>query len=227
MSFVDQKRGPSPTGLASAIIVQAGIGAAVIAGLSVAGGVVEPPEILDTWDVRPTPPPEPEPLPEPEPKADAQPEVATEPPVTIPQPKLDFNQVRPDYETTEVIFDGPIVLKPRPEAEKPPAPPAPVPSFDPVSAKPRNDPGAWLSDRDYQSSWARRELTGVASFQLDIAATGKVTGCRITGSTGHSVLDKATCSLVQKRARFEPARGGNGEPVAGSYSSSVRWQLPE
>ena len=226
MSFVDQKRGPSPTGLASAIIVQASIGAFVVAGLSVTQ-FVQQGEEQEMEPIEYKLPPPPEPKPTPEPQAKQQPDVTTQPPVTIPQPKFELDQVRPDYETTEVIFDGPIILKPRPEVEKPPAPPAPVPSFDPISAKPRNDPGAWLSDRDYKSSWVRRELTGVASFRLDIATTGKVTGCRVTGSTGHSELDEATCALVQRRARFEPARGGNGEPVAGSYSSSVRWQLPE
>ncbi|MXO47826.1 TonB family protein [Erythrobacter vulgaris] len=226
MSFVDQKRGPSPTGIASAIIVQAAIGAAVITGLSVAGGVVDPPEILDTWDVRPTPPPEPVQPPEPEVKPDVRPEVTTELPVIIPKPEFDFDQIQPTYDSTELALDRPLVIEPGPVSEKPPAPPAPVPTFDSVSAKPRNDPGNWLSDRDYKSAWARRELTGVASFRLDIAATGRVTGCRITGSTGHSELDQATCSLIQRRARFEPARGSNGEPVAGSFSSSVRWQLP-
>ena len=225
MSFVDQKRGPSPTGIASAVIVQAAIGAAVITGLSVAGGVVELPEILDTWDVRPTPPPESEPIPEPQ--TQQQPEVASQPPITQPTPPIDFELPKATYETTEKIIERPIIVDTPRVDTKPPAPPAPVPSFSPISAKPRNDPGAWLSDRDYKSAWARRELTGVASFRLDISQTGKVTGCRITGSTGHSELDQATCSLVQRRARFEPARGSNGEPVAGSYSSSVRWQLPE
>lgn len=226
MSFVDQKRGPSPAGLASAVIVQTTIGAFVVAGLSVTQFVQKDDEReMEPIEYKLPPPPEPEPTPEPQ--TQQQPEVASQPPITQPVPPLDFPLPKAEYETTEAIVDRPIVLKPRPEVEKPPAPPAPVPSFSPVSAKPRNDPGAWLSDRDYKSAWARRELTGVASFRLDISQTGKVTGCRITGSTGHSELDKATCALVQSRAKFEPARGSNGEPVAGSYSSSVRWQLPE
>jgi protein TonB len=54
-----------------------------------------------------------------------------------------------------------------------------------------------------------------------------VTGCTITRSTGHAALDKATCDLVSKRGRFDAARDGNGKPVAGSYSNSVRWSIPE
>ena len=47
MSYVDQKQGPSPVGLASALIVQGAIGAMVVMGLSVATGAIEKPDILD------------------------------------------------------------------------------------------------------------------------------------------------------------------------------------
>lgn len=229
MSYITQKRGPSPAGLASAVIVQVAIGAVVITGLSVASGAIETREIVDTFDIKDTPPPEPEPLPEPEPQTEPQPQAATEPPVTVPQPPIELPRPQPDYRTTEKIIERPVVPRPLPTADRVPTPPppAPVPSFDPVSAKPRNNPGTWLRDTDYKSAWARRELQGVAAFTLDIAATGKVTGCRVTGSTGHGELDAATCDLLQRRAKFEPARGANGEAVAGQFSSSVRWVLPE
>ncbi len=106
-------------------------------------------------------------------------------------------------------------------------PPTPRPGFDAVSARPRNDPSRWLTDRDYRVNWARRGLSGIARFRLAIAADGKVTDCTITGSTGHSELDQATCALVARRARFEPARDNRGEAVAGQYQSTVRWDLPE
>ncbi|MBX7541103.1 TonB family protein [Qipengyuania sphaerica] len=223
MSYVDQKQGPSPAGMASALIVQGAIGALIVTGLSVATGVIKKREIVDTWEVRDPIPPEPEPMPEPE--TSQQPEVATEPPVTVPQPKFDFERPQPDYKTSEIIVDRPVIPIPQPTVE--PAPPAPVPSFPPVSARPRNDPGTWLRDSDYRTGWVRREYAGVAGFKLDISATGKVIGCRLTKSTGHAELDQATCRLVQQRAKFEPARGPNGEPVAGSYSSAVSWVLPE
>ncbi len=107
------------------------------------------------------------------------------------------------------------------------AKPEPISSFTPVGAKPRNDPAAWLSTDDYRPSWVRRKLTGLARFRLEIAANGRVTDCTLTGSTGHGVLDTATCKLVTQRARFEPARSGTGEAVASSYSGAVLWQLPE
>jgi periplasmic protein TonB len=70
-------------------------------------------------------------------------------------------------------------------------------------------------------------MTGKARFRLEIAADGRVTGCTITASSGHPQLDAATCALVSKRAKFQPARGSNGEPVAGTYSNAIDWQLPE
>lgn len=222
MSYVDQKSGPSPTGLASAVIVQAAIGALIVTGLTVSQAIIADPPRVDTFDVKKDPPP---PAPPPPEQAENVPDTPTTPPVNVPTPKFELDNSEPTIVTTTVP------LPPMPPVPRPSGPvveiPSPAATFTPVGAKPRNDPGAWLSDRDYRSSWARRELTGVATFRLDIAASGKVTGCRITGSTGHSQLDEATCRLVQQRAKFQPARGSNGEPVSGHYTGSVLWQLPE
>jgi protein TonB len=39
-------------------------------------------------------------------------------------------------------------------------------------------------------------------------------------------VDPATCRLYQRRARFTPARDDGGNPVAGTFTDRVRWQLP-
>lgn len=105
---------------------------------------------------------------------------------------------------------------------------APLPPlFDPVDASPLGNPANWITTADYRSSWIRREYTGTAHFTLQIDATGKVSGCSITGSTGYSALDEATCALLQRRARFTPATGAQGEAVQGRYSNSVNWTIPE
>ncbi|MDG6078763.1 energy transducer TonB [Erythrobacter litoralis] len=230
MSYIEQSNRPSPASLAAAIGVHAGLGAVLIAGLTVSG-VIKPPvddafPVIDFKLPETPPPPEPEPSTQPE-QFQAP---ATNPP-TVPQPKFNVNPRPTDIRTTELILPSVPTPQPGPITLDPPVP-QPLPSprdtgVDPVSAKPRNDPGAWLRDSDYKSSWARRDLTGVARFQLDISRMGTITGCRVTGSTGHGELDSATCALVQKRAKFEPARGKQGEPVAGTYSGAVRWELPD
>jgi protein TonB len=226
MSYITQSNRTSVGTIAAVEDIHAGVGALLVFGLTVSGAMPDIITRLPAKDIRDVPPPPPSPPP---PENTADPKESTAPPVFTPVPKLDLKPTPPIIDTTDLI--PPPIPSPQPgrgDIVLPkPAPPAPTPSFEPVPARPKNDPGRWLSNNDYRSNWARRELTGVARFRLEIAANGRVSNCTVTGSTGHSELDAATCSLVSKRARFEPARGGNGEPVAGSYTGSVLWQLPE
>ncbi|MGB7419034.1 MAG: energy transducer TonB, partial [Erythrobacter sp.] len=83
-----------------------------------------------------------------------------------------------------------------------------------------------ITDSDYRPSWINRNYSGRAGFTLTIDRNGKVDTCRITRSTGHSALDEATCRLLERRATFEPAKDGSGKKVAGTFSSSVNWRIP-
>ena len=229
MSYLDQTHRASPGSMAAVIAIHAGIGAALVLGLSVAGDVIETERAIPAFDIKdpPPPPPPPEIPPEAPPEATTPP---TSPPVTAPQPKLDLKPARPPVDARDIVLPPlPPVPVPRPSPSITPsvAWPAATPKIDPVAAAPRNDPTRWVTTDDYRSSWINREMTGTARFRLEIAANGTVQGCTITGSTGHAELDAATCSLVTRRAKFQPARGGDGQPVAGSYSSAVRWIVPE
>ncbi len=128
------------------------------------------------------------------------------------------------------IFDGTITKSlpiPAPKGPLTGTPgPSPSPLADPIGAVPRGNPGGWVTTSDYRTRWINEGLTGIASFTLKIDASGKVSDCAITKSTGHDVLDGATCRLLERRARFTPARNGKGEKVAGTYSSSINWQIP-
>ena len=105
---------------------------------------------------------------------------------------------------------------------------APMPSgLEPVAAAPRGDPGGWISDRDYRTSWVNRGYEGQAGFALTIDARGRISDCTITRSTGYDALDQATCRLLQRRARFEPARDSSGNAIAGRYTSTVNWTIPQ
>jgi protein TonB len=84
-----------------------------------------------------------------------------------------------------------------------------------------------VTNADYRSSWINREYTGTASFSVRVGANGRVEACSITGGSAPQELKDATCSLIQRRARFKPATNGNGDDVAGNYSSTVRWEIPE
>lgn len=227
MSYIENTNQTNKTGPVVAVVaIHAALGYVLVSGLAataieeVFSGPLPTTEYKD-----PPPPPPPTPEPDTQPDAATAPKVYT-PPVPTPLPPkpnfIDTTSELPDISDTIRI---PLPPAPTP---KPPVMPSPKPpAFDPVSASPKNSPGGWVTTNDYRSNWIRQEMTGTASFRLEIAANGKVTNCTITRSTGHGALDDATCSLISKRARFEPARDGNGEKTAGSYTSSIRWVLPD
>lgn len=119
-------------------------------------------------------------------------------------------------------------LQPAPQAVAAPIPVVvAAPRCTPRPATPRGNPGSWVSAGDYPSRAMRAELTGTVAFQVTVGVDGRVSGCRVTGSSGHAELDDATCRVVSRRARFDPASNEACQPAEGSYSSRVRWILPE
>lgn len=221
MAYLDTKRRPSAASLAAVIAVHGAVGAALILGLTVSGVIMTEPRIA-TFDRPATPPPPPPPKPD-----EAKPETARLDPF-VPRPPFPLPTQGPVISTTDA-FPPPLPPLPQPgpsEGLKPNLPAA-TPGFTAVAARPRNDPARWVSEADYRGDWIRRELTGKARFRLDIAADGRVTGCTIIASSGHPALDQATCTLVSRRARFQPALGEQGAPVAGSYTNAIDWRLPE
>lgn len=115
----------------------------------------------------------------------------------------------------------------------PPAPPivftAPPPPPPPTYARPpspRGNPGFWVTQNDYPSEALREEISGVTGFRLAVGTDGRVSQCEILSSSGSSLLDATTCTLMTRRARFNPARGGDGQPTLGFYSNRIRWVIP-
>jgi len=54
-----------------------------------------------------------------------------------------------------------------------------------------------------------------------------VADCQVTRSSGSPDLDQATCDNIRRRARFNPATDGDGNPTTGSYASTMRWVIPK
>lgn len=228
MNYVARANRPNPAAIFGAIGVPAIFGAVLITGLAVTGPIPLPDEILGTFDVKPeeVPPPPPEPVPEPEAR-----EAATQTPVEprfTPPPRPDtpfeFNQsaTGPITDLPDLGSDTLVPLDPVDFGT-----PGLGSGVAPVTATPRGEPGRWITDNDYRPRWVREEMSGRAGFALEINAEGRVSQCTITRSTGHAALDEATCRLLERRARFNPAQDSAGNPVAGSYTSSVNWQIPD
>lgn len=146
-------------------------------------------------------------------------------------------------EQTIVIRDPVIDLGPAPQASYaaedlggggdvgivafPTPTPSPVPSFTAIKAKPRGNPANWVTENDYPTSEIRLEHQGRTAFRVAVDAAGRVTGCTVTTSSGWPVLDATTCEKLTRRARFEAAIDSTGARTEGFYVGTVNWRLPE
>ena len=157
-------------------------------------------------------------LPPPPPPKDTPP-----PPVVAPPPPIRLSTAPPEVQAAR---EAPVISIPPPTAPPPPAPPPP-PKFTPKAPQPRNSPGSWATSDDYPTKAMREDRSGSTGFTVTVDTEGKVASCQVTRSSGHADLDDATCKLVTRRARFKPATDGEGNPTTGSYSNSVRWQIPQ
>ena len=85
-----------------------------------------------------------------------------------------------------------------------------------------------ISSDDYPPSALRNEEQGTVRVRLSIDTSGRVTNCSVTQSSGSSQLDSTTCRLLQRRARFTPARDNRGQPIADTITSPpIRWQIQQ
>ena len=216
--------------ITTTIGIHALIGAGLVAGLAVTTYVIpEPDKGLEASNVVLDIPPPPEPdviveQPSPQPRDR----------VVAPPRPFDFDS-RVDVDVTPNIPDNrPLVFNPG-ELDFPVAPPAPGPTVTPsptptiaaVSARPLNGPAGWISTDDYPRRDLQRGNEGSGSYRLVIGSNGRVDTCEMTASTGHSGLDRATCSVIKDVARFQPATDTSGARVMGTYTGNVTWRIPE
>ena len=222
MAYIDQTQDfrKRAAAIGGVVAIHAAIGLAVVTGLTVTG--LTPP--VDTWDpFTLTPEVKPTPQPTEQPKQQTQ-----ESQITAPTPRLDPIPDRTDdFPVADPVFDDrPFVVDPGPAIEQP-VEAHPSPSFTPRLARPRNAPSSWLSTDDYPRGPLVDEVEGVAAYRLIVGTTGRVSACEITRSTGNAQLDAATCKFIERRARFEPATDETGAKVVGSFTGTVKWEIPE
>ena len=61
----------------------------------------------------------------------------------------------------------------------------------------------------------------------DINEQGRAENCRVTGTSGNTDLDEATCSLIIRRARYKAALDQSGQPTRSQAKQTWLWQLPK
>jgi len=160
-----------------------------------------------------------------EPKKEPPPpkKVEAAPPIVAPPPKMNIATVSPPVEIVQTVpppAPPPVFVAPAPAV-------APAPRVQPKSEMPKGNPANWATTNDYPTRALREEREGTTGFRVTVGTDGRVTSCTVTSSSGSADLDEATCSNVTRRARFNPATDGEGNPTTGQYSSRVRWVIPK
>ena len=217
MSYVDQ---PISRGRTYSIIIVALLHAllayAFVSGLAYRFVKGLNPD-MKTFDVKEEPPPPPEQPPPPPPDQPSAPPLTAVPsPIPLPSPM----PVPP----TPPAQPAPPTFHADPPAPNPPPPPPPPRIVPPQRA--RANLNSYFSTDDYPAAALRGNEQGTTSFSLVIGTSGRVDSCTVTGSSGSSSLDQATCRILRSRARYTPARDQNGQPTTGRDSGRVTWRLP-
>ncbi|WP_310474933.1 TonB family protein [Sandarakinorhabdus sp.] len=139
--------------------------------------------------------------------------------------------------TTTLQMRGGWTVGTAPRAALPP--PVPMPAAPPeraiVCAPPATTTGPmvaepcmaddWITDGSYPSGAVQRGESGLVRYRLFVDTGGRVERCAIVGSSGHGGLDRDTCALLVRRARFVPARNVDGSPMGWEHDGSVQWKL--
>lgn len=202
--------------LGAAGAIELAIAAVIVVGLSTKFvPVVNTPQIWGR-NIPDDPPPPPPP---PQPKRSSQPDESK---VTAPDTTIKINPNGGDLPVDDDLTPAGDVI----DIPRDPPPYVPPPRFEPVAARPSNNTSRWVTTDDYPSRDLREGNQGTAKFRVIVGSNGRVQACEVTQSSGFAGLDRATCTYVTRRARFEAATDETGGKVVGSYSGSVVWRIP-
>ncbi|MFN3389110.1 MAG: energy transducer TonB [Allosphingosinicella sp.] len=221
-----QPRKGSPTALTIVVLMHgAAIGALALSKIDVESIVRQGPTVVTSIPVPPPPPPPPVEDPPLKVELPRAPSVPFVPPPIVPTPPTQI-----DLSTTTKFDPLPPIVR-APVADVPvlpaPPPPQPAPPKKVEAARAKANLASYVSNDDYPAAALRSEDEGTTRFRLTVAPDGRVSACTVTQTSGSRVLDEATCRIMQRRARFTPARGSDGKPTTDTVSSAIRWELPD
>jgi len=221
MSYLNQAQDPRrrATAMVTVGAVHALLAVGLVAGLTVQFADTIRTPLTATNVPLPPPPPEPTP-PKPSQPSDTILEIPR-PPIPLPPPPA------PGPVAKWEEFPGPTGGEISGRTLPPLPPPPPSPSFTPKSARPSNSSAGWISTNDYPRGPLMNEIEGAVGYRLVIGTNGRVASCELTRPSGNRALDDATCRLITSRARFDSATDESGSKVMGTYTGSVRWEIPD
>ena len=82
-----------------------------------------------------------------------------------------------------------------------------------------------IYEDDYPREAVRAHQSGNVHIRFTVGTNGRVSDCTVTRSSGSASLDEATCRLILRRFRYEPARDAQGRPHADTVEGVHEWRV--
>ena len=90
---------------------------------------------------------------------------------------------------------------------------------------PASNPGSWVVSTDYPDGMLREGKQGLVHFRLMVGTDGRPTSCHVQQVTTSAEFAEAACRGLMKRAKFDPALGADGRPIAAYWRTTVNFQM--
>ena len=212
MAYADQRMsGNKIIAIIIVALIHVAIGYALITGLAY-NAVKKAIERVTTVDIEEEVPEEEEPPPPP-------PDEIVPPPPVAPPPPINVSVAPPPIQTVQT--------PPPPAPVIPIARPAPPPAPSKARGVTPDGLARWSAriQENYPPRAVRDEIEGRVGVRVSVGPNGRVADCSVTSSSGSPVLDDAACSGMRSYARFNPALDAAGNPITGSYSTTIVYDL--
>ena len=96
-----------------------------------------------------------------------------------------------------------------------------------IATQPRGPSIARLfTANDYPVAAIRNGEQGTTMVRVLVDEAGQIKNCKVRKSSSSAILDKTTCAIIERRGRYEPARDGDGKPMAFPQIVRIRWVIP-
>jgi protein TonB len=82
-----------------------------------------------------------------------------------------------------------------------------------------------ISVGDYPREALSKHWEGEVQYDLTVGTKGRPIACHVVQSSGHKVIDDATCNILISRARFKPALDAAGNPIESHWPGHINWRL--
>lgn len=216
MAYADQQMsGNKVVAIIIVALIHVALGYALITGLAYSA-IKKAVERVTTVDIE-------EEVPEEEPPPPPPPDEVQPPPPVAPPPPINVSVAPPQIQTVDTP------PPPAPVFVQPSRPPAPPPPPAPSKARGLTPDGLarWSAriQENYPPRAVRDEIEGRVGVRVTVGPNGRVSDCSVANSSGSSILDDAACAGMRSYARFNPALDAAGNPISGTYSTTIVYQL--